>query len=577
MFTYPVGFWNPINQGGGGNPDPHANNVVLFLRADQNSLVTNTTTTANFTVPAINSTVTINVGSSDWAAANRAIRISNGAGNYIITAIPNGTQLTVRNCGGNDNVVTGTVISSGASIALSILDSSPLNKPITAVGDPTLSTNQSKYGGSSIYFPGNGDNNGNGADILTIPNNGDYNFTSRIFTLETWIWIDAPSLPNVSGSRHFSCLNTYPNSAPATGWAFYTLGNTTQTGLELGIEINGSTYIGKTINIPNQQLNHIGFCQNGNIGYFFLNGAVFSVDCTGFTIPYTSNLLKVGGINFAGFGHFLNGYMDSTRITKDVCRYTTAYNPETDTFLNPQGGNPGTRTLLDIFGADLVVNYSAKSVIRSVVSGEDRISQWTDRSGNNNHATQSTSSLCPIYDPVGFNGLPVAKLLNSRWMNMPNCLSDSWGQASLFILYNLTDTTQHFSAMHTGSNSSGQFWGTNNGLGFTSYFGEFRTNRFEATPGANQISVAGQALIEVFSGVGANTYIINRNTSNKLTSNPAWAVSATPYIGRSAESSGFRLFNGDIAEIAIINRTPTTEELADARQYFKNEWNLTIY
>jgi hypothetical protein len=237
------------------------------------------------------------------------------------------------------------------------------------------------------------------------------------------------------------------------------------------------------------------------------------------------------------------------------------------------GGTPSP-TLLDIFGADLVVNYSAKSVVRSVVSGEDRISQWTDRSGNNFHATQSTSSLCPVYDATGFNGLPVAKMLNTRWMAMPDCLSNSWGQASLFVLYNLTDTNQHFSVVYTG-NSSDAYWGTTSVFNFESYFGEFRNGRLSRQPSANTISVAGQALVEVISGVGTNSYLINRNTSNLLTINPNFGISSTPFIGR--DSGAAKFANADIAEIAIIKRTPTSGELASMRQYFKTEWNLTIY
>jgi hypothetical protein len=233
-----------------------------------------------------------------------------------------------------------------------------------------------------------------------------------------------------------------------------------------------------------------------------------------------------------------------------------------------------TSTLVDIFGADLVVNYTAKSVVRSVVNGEDRISQWTDRSGNNYHATQPTSTSCPIYDATGFNGQPVAKFPAPRWMNMPNCLSNSWGQASLFVLYNLNTLANQISIAYMG-NSNDAYWGTNSGFGFVSYFGEFRAGRLGGQPGANTISVLGQALVEVISGVGANSYLINRNTSNLLTINPSWSISSTPFIGRDLGATKFA--NADIAEIAIIKRTPTSGELASMRQYFKNEWALTIY
>ena len=73
MFTFPVGFFNPIVSGGG---DPFAANVVLFLKGNG----------------------------------------SNGSTN--------------------------------------IIDSSPTPKTISVFGTAQISTAQSKYGGSSLYFDG---------------------------------------------------------------------------------------------------------------------------------------------------------------------------------------------------------------------------------------------------------------------------------------------------------------------------------------------------------------------------------------------------------------------------------------
>ena len=215
----------------------------------------------------------------------------------------------------------------GTNGSTAITDSSPSPKTISVFGNAQISTAQSKYGGSSLLFDGSG-------DYLTAPNNESFNFTSRILTIEFWCYIQAASTPNAAGNRNASPLNTYPNSSSVTGWAFYIGGNTTQTGVQLFIESNSSIFKTVIVSVPNQQQNHLGFCQNGDNGYFFLNGTVYPVDCTGFTLGSTSNPLKIGGMNYIGYEHFLNGYLDSVRITKNVCRYTSNFNPETDTYLN---------------------------------------------------------------------------------------------------------------------------------------------------------------------------------------------------------------------------------------------------
>ena len=45
----------------------------------------------------------------------------------------------------------------GTNGSTTIVDSSSSSKTVTAVGDAQISTAQSKFGGSSIYFDGTGD------------------------------------------------------------------------------------------------------------------------------------------------------------------------------------------------------------------------------------------------------------------------------------------------------------------------------------------------------------------------------------------------------------------------------------
>lgn len=301
MFTCPIGFFNlaPI-----ATPvDPYANNVVLLLKADQSGLTTNTTTTANFTVPAVNSTVTVSVVSSTWAAANRAIRIGNAAGNYIITAVPNGTQITVRNCGGTDNATASTVISSGATIALSIIDSSPTPKLLDAFGNTQLTT---LAGVSCIYFDGSG-------DYLSIAASSDLALDGGNFTIETYINTadGIPQILNWTNNGVFEARNQQLGNFGGnfSWWAQ----NSTVTNLQ-NIAINTRT--------------HIALCRDGNNFKYFVNG-VLTVSFTS-SVIYTGNSLRIGTYQISLFSLF---YMDKLRITK-FARYSANFNLATDTYLN---------------------------------------------------------------------------------------------------------------------------------------------------------------------------------------------------------------------------------------------------
>jgi hypothetical protein len=314
--TFPVSFWQQQNQN---IVDPFAANVVLFLKADQSNLVTNTTTTANFTVPAVNSTVTISVVGSGFATANRAIRIGSGAGNYIITGIPSGTQLTIRNCGGTDNAAVGTVISSGATIALSILDSSINPKSLSAFGNAQISTVQSKHNGSSLLFDGTG-------DFLTTPATGDMLFASQAFTWEAWIY---PT--NLAATYRRTLMgNARANAEGDFGMSLQVKKNSTnQTMFSAWVNENGA--IGSALNL--NQWNHIACTRLGTSVEIFINGVKGTSGTCAATITSHTEFLIGRVFNNSGFSDDYTGYIDSLRLTAAI-RYTANFNPETDTYLN---------------------------------------------------------------------------------------------------------------------------------------------------------------------------------------------------------------------------------------------------
>lgn len=65
-------------------------------------------------------------------------------------------------------------------------DSSSGNKSITAHGNATQSSTQSKFGGKSMYFDGSG-------DYLSTSDNTDWNFGTDNFTIDCWVYFSASS------------------------------------------------------------------------------------------------------------------------------------------------------------------------------------------------------------------------------------------------------------------------------------------------------------------------------------------------------------------------------------------------
>lgn len=73
-----------------------------------------TTTTANFTQPAVSSTVSVSVGSTAWIAGGVVYVV--GGGYYSVNTITNATTVVLENLGYTGNATPATVINSGAGV-----------------------------------------------------------------------------------------------------------------------------------------------------------------------------------------------------------------------------------------------------------------------------------------------------------------------------------------------------------------------------------------------------------------------------------------------------------------------------
>lgn len=182
-------------------------------------------------------------------------------------------------------------------------DYSPSPKTITVVGNSTISTTQSKWGGSSLFA--------NTGRLESAANQADFFFGSGAFTLEAWVYMTSAttgiiaSLWNgttgfswnfgVDGTRNLflywstnGTTGNFPASSAQVTLNTWTFVQASKTGTTLSLAINGGTQTNST-----------------------LSGTLAS--------PATTKL-NIGG----GDGGFpFPGYVDDLRITKGVARSNT--------------------------------------------------------------------------------------------------------------------------------------------------------------------------------------------------------------------------------------------------------------
>lgn len=269
--------------------------------------------TNNLSIPA--STLTIAGASSVVYSVTSPTKISaivttNNATGNLPVVVSNGDRLS--NIWGDKSI---SIISDpyfqnvvlflrgeGTNNSTNIIDSSPIQKTLTRLGDTKISTDQKKYGASSIYFDGVGD--------YVQTNSLLINFAD--FTVEAWVYF-VNSNPiylfagNASGDHEFL---VYSNQiAIARSYVAWDLQLTHAS----------------TVNT----WNHFAYSRQGSQLRIFKNGVLVHTMTYSNTIRASSFVII--GRDFGG-NRQSSGYLSHLRIS-NVARYVSNFNPETDTYL----------------------------------------------------------------------------------------------------------------------------------------------------------------------------------------------------------------------------------------------------
>jgi len=197
---------------------------------------------------------------------------------------------------------------------------------LETVSSAQTSTTQSKWGGSSMLFDGNGDN-------LTVNSNQMHTLTAGDFTIEAWVYMTSNAPIYDAG------IVSYGAASSSVGWVFALTGSNAGGTLNRMIwSMNYSGAAGSIVyGVAGVSLNtwtHIAVTYTGTTLKFFLNGVL---DQTGTVtaVPTVSSSYKlyVGTASYdpSGTQRSLTGHLQDVRITK-MCRYTATFTPPSAPF-----------------------------------------------------------------------------------------------------------------------------------------------------------------------------------------------------------------------------------------------------
>jgi hypothetical protein len=187
-------------------------------------------------------------------------------------------------------------------------DASNNNFAVTDNGNAQISSAQSKFGGSSAFFDGNG-------DYLVLEDDADFNLASTPFTIEAWIY---PTLVD-STVRAVIAKDTY-----GSNFSWCLAFNNTKLACYTS-NIAGDYLFEANASVQVNTWQHIAVTSDGTTQRLFLNGQLLGTK----NAPITNALSKIsiGCFSWNNPGAFYQGYIDDLRVTKGFARYTSNFTP----------------------------------------------------------------------------------------------------------------------------------------------------------------------------------------------------------------------------------------------------------
>jgi hypothetical protein len=419
------------------------------------------------------------------------VRIVNGTALYTASFTPNTTALT--------SVTNTTLLYNAQTAGKSGIYDSAMYSDICTIGTVQISTAQSKFGGSSIYFSGTLTNSV--YPTLLTPGSG-YQLGNNNFTIEAWIYpTSASQTAQIAGSA---------KNGTNSDWFFYLNAG------KLAFHWNNSSDLTSTSSPAANAWSHVAVVRSGGNLYLYLNGSqVGTTTVSGSIGSNTGDNFTIGSDTTTASMPYA-GYMDEIRITMGYARYTgSTYTTPTAAFPSSISGDSQfnyVTLLLHGDGSNAATNKTSVATIPS----------------SNVSLTRSGTLTEGTFTPYGSNWSTfLSSTSTSSYLTYGASTSAGPGNQTFTI-----ECWAMFDVLPTTTGSAGEFvlWQK----------GRTGTSNFELALGVQYTGSAYQILVQVSKGDGIT--IASANSSNISLTVGTWNHFAITQVGGSGTINFW--FNG---------------------------------
>ena len=204
--------------------------------------------------------------------------------------------------------------------------------------------------------------------------------------------------------------------------------------------------------------------------------------------------------------------------------------------------------------------------------GSNKVSQWNDKSGNENHIEQTVWSKMPTWLKNGMNGNPTVDFNRTTWDEMAWVKDITLGDKTFFVVFNIQrgfpipSNDVNWLMAHAGSFN---ITAANSNAGVSTV--DVNNPRFS-------LSQAGSSSLKMSLNNSEipNTEIISTNTNYIWSISNGWATVTNSFAIWWVNGTGFGTHDWGISEILVYDRILTITEKNKINAYLANKWWIDV-
>ena len=217
----------------------------------------------------------------------------------------------------------------------------------------------------------------------------------------------------------------------------------------------------------------------------------------------------------------------------------------------------------------------------TITDAEGAVSQWNDKSGEANHATQGSSARMPATGAATFNSLNAMRF-DQDFVSTP--LDHLFNVLRGFVVYQRTgshsNVVNNLTVVVGGTSSSGiggryNLYFNDAGTAPGSFGLQCRVGSTGSTTSTTIVRDDNLNIHEFYGDASVLKYRLNGGTEESTAVDTRNANAGNVRIG--ADSAGTTyLLRADVGEILLYNQEPSTADLTSIREYLATKWGITL-